>query len=316
MRQVLITGASGFIGSHLAAALVRRGAIVRCWLRPSSDDVRLRELDVQIVRGSLNEAVQDCDTVFHLAGEVRQVDRAMLEQANVELARDMAGACAKQPSPPVLVLMSSLAAGRPEDDLPVSDYGRSKRDGEREARQVADRVPVTIARPPVVFGEGDHAMHKLAHAVLRTGLLLAPGSKHHRLSMVHVTDLAEGLILAAEQGRRVTGGGCEGVYYLSDPHSLDYVDFGRILADFRGKPVRVLTAPSWLVRSSAVVTQWSDRLRGRVGYFGPDKAREALAGSWVCDTTSAERELGFRVAKPLADRWHQTLRWYQEQGWL
>lgn len=174
MTKVLISGATGFIGTHLAQAAVSQGYDVTCLMHRTLPSQRLDRLSVRRVcgnvtdRDSLAAAVQGQDIVFHLAGCVKAIQPCRFYEINEQGTRNIAEVCAARTTPPVLIVVSSLAAAGPssperprrEDDdppRPVSHCGRSKLAGENAARQLADRVPTTIVRPPVVFGEGDPA---------------------------------------------------------------------------------------------------------------------------------------------------------------
>ncbi|MGA2620936.1 MAG: NAD-dependent epimerase/dehydratase family protein [Thermoguttaceae bacterium] len=219
MTKILITGANGFIGAHLLQELVARGHDVTCLVRCSSVLERIRRLAVRLVEGditdreSLPAAVAGQEVVFQLAGCLRALRVEQFFEVNQQGLSNVAWACARLGTPPVLVACSSLAAvgpsaaGRPriESDrpAPVSYYGRSKWAGERALRPWADRLPITIVRPPVVFGESDRATRELFWPIARLGLHLAPGWREQRFSLIHAADLVALLILAAERGKRI-----------------------------------------------------------------------------------------------------------------
>ncbi|HEY6105649.1 MAG TPA: NAD-dependent epimerase/dehydratase family protein, partial [Anaeromyxobacteraceae bacterium] len=152
----LLTGATGFIGLTLAERLRARGDAVRALARASSRVEELSALGVDLVRGdvtdprSLPAAVDGCEAVVHLAGLTKALGPEEYRRVNVLGARHLAAACSEARPGPVLVLVSSLAAagpalaGRPrrEEDppAPVSDYGRSKLEGEQEVRALAGRL--------------------------------------------------------------------------------------------------------------------------------------------------------------------------------
>jgi nucleoside-diphosphate-sugar epimerase len=335
--KALITGATGFIGAHLAAALVEAGYRVVCLARPTSRSDRLTGLDVQIASGdvhdldSLVRATHGVDVVFHLAGLIKALRYEQLLEVNEEGTRNVARACAMQPTPPILLVVSSRAAAGPsphgrlrrESDpaCPVSNYGRSKRAGELAAAQFADRVPLTIVRPPVVFGEGDPAMLSMFRPIKWLRVHVVPGFTERRASMLHAADLAAGLIAAAQRGERIvpasTDGDSRGYYFFAAEVHPTFAEWGWLIARSLGRRrVQVVRAPELLGWGLACGSEAWSRLRRRPHIFSVDKLREATAGSWVCDADRARRELGFSVAADLETRFSQTTRWYQSQGWI
>jgi len=340
MSRVLVTGASGFIGSHLVEALIARGDEVATLVRKTSRIDQLQSLGVELAYGdvtdleSLRAAVGGKSIVYHLAGLTRALRARQFYEVNEQGVRNVAQACAERPDPPVLVVVSSLAAAGPsprgrlrmESDPsgPVSHYGRSKRAGEKWAEKLADRVPITVVRPPIVFGEADTATFQMFKAVARSRMHLVPGYVPHRFSVIHAADLAELLILAAERGSRLPSPGREdedpkasGYYFAAYSDHPTYYRLGRMIGEALGHR-RTLTIPfgTPVVRLVGAVGDLVGRVKGRQVVLNLDKAREATAGSWACAPEKARDELGFTAPVSLSDRLSQAARWYREQGWL
>jgi len=340
MARVLVTGASGFIGSHLVEALIARGDEVTALVRKTSQVDRLEPLGVALAHGdvtdleSLGAAAAGKSTVYHLAGLTRALRAGQFYEVNERGICNAAQACADQPDPPVLVVVSSLAAAGPsprgrlrtESDPPgpVSHYGRSKRGGEKAAEEFADRVPITVVRPPIVFGEGDTATLQMFKTVARSRMHLVPGFAPHRFSMIHAADLAKLLILAAERGSRLPPPGCEnkdpnasGYYFAACDEHPTYYQLGRMIGEALGHRW-TLTIPfgRHVVRAVGAVGDLIGRVKGRQVVLNLDKAREATAGSWACSPEKARDDLGFAVRVTLSDRLRQSAEWYREQGWL
>lgn len=127
--------------------------------------------------------------------------------------------------------------------------------------------------------------------------------------------------MAAERGSRVGGAPDSdpgnGIYFLASEQDLDYGDLGQMIGSAVGrKRVRVLRAPGWLGYCAALMGEMVSRLSRRPSLFNVDKMREDLAGSWTCSASRIERELGFAVARPLAERLSQTAGWYASHGLL
>ena len=279
---------------------------------------------------SLTAAIAGADVVFHLAGLTKALSYDELLSVNEQGTRNVAQACADQPSPPVMVLVSSLAAAGPspidrprlESDpaCPVSNYGRSKRAGELAARGFADRVPLTIVRPPIVFGEGDASMLPMFRPIKWLRLHLVPGFTERRASMIHASDLVAGLIAAAEKGQRVPasdhGDRGRGIYYLAAEKSPTFSEWGQLIARSLGYGrLRVVRTRGIELGAGRPNEAWA-RLRRRPHIFNVDKIREATAGSWVCGADRARRDLSFTVGADLESRFVQTTRWYRSQGWI
>ena len=338
MAKVLVTGASGFIGTHLVAALAARGDEVTCLVRNSSKVDHLQALGVRLVFGdvthcdSLPAAVAGQQVVYHLAGLTRTLKDRQFYEVNYRGAAHVAKACARQQTPPVLVHVSSLAAagpvidGRPrvESDPPApqSHYGRSKRSGERAAESLAHRVPITIVRPPIVLGQRDPWGVSLFRSILRFGVHLVPGLKPQRFSVIHADDLAQLLILAAERGRRLPPLGQDGdsagqgYYFAACEQDPTYADLGRLVAESAGRRVLVIPTAMPVVRMVAAGCEAISRVSRLPMPLNLDKVREIAAGSWVCSAQTAKTDLGFEVGAPLIERLRQTVQWYRQEGWL
>lgn len=338
MAKVLVTGASGFIGTHLVAALAARGDEVSCLVRRTSNVELLQTTGAKLVFGdvtdpdSLPAAVAGQQVVYHLAGRTLVLKSRQFYEVNRRGVVHVVKACAGQETPPVLVYVSSLAAaGAAVDDrpriesdppAPVSHYGRSKRSGEHAAESYAQRVPISIIRPPIVFGEGDHLAFPMFHTIMRLGVHMVPGFKPRLFSMIHADDLSQLLILAAERGRRLAPLGCagdqagQGYYFAACEQDLTYADFGRWVAESVGRRVLVLPTAMPVIRTITAVGEVISQVRHQPLLMNMDKAREIEAGSWICSAQKARDELGFEVAAPLMARLRQTAEWYKQEGWL
>lgn len=352
MSVALVTGASGFIGSHLVEALAARGDEVRCLVRPTSNRRYLEPHGVRFFEGDVTEpeslaaAVSGVDVVYNLAGltkALRTVDQVRVNGSGVD---HVAQACAAQKSPPVHVLVSSIAAAGParrgklrlESDAPtpVSNYGRSKRDGELSAQRWADRVPTTVIRPGVVFGERDRLTLPMFRSINRLRLHAVVGFSPPQLSCIYAGDLAQMLVAAGARGERLapqnghsqgdgktqngashSNGHGQGIYNACCAEYPDYGELGRMLADaleMRFVVVMPLPRPFHLVVGG--LSQFGGRLVGRPVTLSIDKMREAAVTSWAVSGEKAQSQLGFAPAKPLAERLRQTAAWYREQRWL
>lgn len=325
MRLASITGATGFVGGHLAEHLLQGGWRVRALVRTTSDVRRLRDLGVELQPGdladrdALRRAVDGADTVFHLAAANFARSELEFVRANVDGTREVVEAIASAGTPPRrLVHLSSYAAcgpapegrsrGAADPPAPLTAYGRSKLAGEAVARSLTERgTEVIVLRAPAVYGPGDRAMLSY-YRLVRLGLAPSPAGSAERLHLIFAPDLARTLARAADAPT--------GTFPVADPVEHSWSEMVDAIAAAVGRrPVRV-PLPAPLVRAAARVTETVGGWSGRAVPFNREKAEEMLARAWVCDLDGSEALLPAEQVTPLAEGVAQTVRWYTREGWL
>lgn len=330
MHTLFVTGASGFIGTHLVRELVRRGMHCKCLIRATSSIDALPTDGVEFVQGSLEEpesyraALVGCDTVIHLAGVIFGLNETQLNRVNAESCAHLADACLAIRQPPRLVFISSVAAAGPppagvaiRDEThaphPISFYGRSKRRGELLLTERADRLPITIIRPGIVFGPGDQNLADLFRSIIRWRLHVVAGFRTPPLSLIYVEDLVQLILLAVERGETLRPNpACSEGYYIAcdDSEFPNYWEFGQRIARSVDQKVFVWPLWRWVAKCVGLAAQTAAKMSGRPSLLTLDKVREGTVRSWASSSQKARHQLGFAPTKSLDDYLRETSRWY------
>lgn len=321
--KVFVTGGTGFVGTHLVAALRARRDAVTCLVRSPAKARALGWDDVRIVEGDLDtpaalrEGCADAEIVYHVAGRISARNlREFLTVNRDGTARVLESAAARPPLR--FVYVSTLAVGgptvpgQPIDETraptPVTDYGHSKLAGEELVR--AAPFPWTIVRPPVVYGERDRETLRIFR-LARAGWGPVIGDGSQELSVVYVGDLAAALIAVA-----VAPAATGRVYYAAHP----IVTTSRGLVEAVGRAVgrrpRVVRLPSTLAQVALWAVGSLAHLAGRATVLSADKANEFLAPAWTCRADALARDAGWRAETDLEPGLARTAAWYRAEGWL
>jgi nucleoside-diphosphate-sugar epimerase len=338
MQRVLVTGATGFIGGHLTEALTRNGNETRCLVRPTSDTRRLSEIGAALVEGDvtkadgLDEAVANVDLVFHLAGLTTALSKAEMSKVNAEGPGLVAAACARRQTPPAMIVMSSVAAAGPterdairvESDpvAPISNYGHSKRAGELAAAKWADRVPITIIRPGIIFGPRDRLTLPIFKTIATWGIHPVVGMGRTKLALLHIDDLIDLLLKVAHNGERLPAtesGATEpgaGVYFASHGSAPSYREFGSLIARAMNRQVVSIPLFPPVAWSAAAVSQLWSQVRRRSDPLNVDKIREAVQTSWAISNEKAKRQLNWKLRASLEKQLQDTVKWYEANKWI
>jgi len=318
--MTLVTGAAGFIGSHLTEALLARGEKVRALIRRSSSTRYLPSMDLcygDLVRGDgLPQALAGVGTVFHVAGVTKALRPQDYHAGNVQASETLARAAAGQGIRFVhvssLAAMGPNAAGTPlTEDAPArpfTRYGQSKLEAERVVRAaVPDAV---IVRPPVVYGPRDSGVFQVLKPISRGWALEIAGGERW-FSAIYVQDLVEGLIAAAASP--VAAGR---VYFLAHPKPVSWSELTAAAARIMHRQPRVLRIPAPVARAVGLCAELWAQVTRRPAIVSRAKVAEAQCPAWTCDPRRAAAELGFQAHTVIEDGLAETLAWYKEAGWI
>ena len=325
----VVTGSTGFIGRHVVDALLERGAEVRALVRPETPrdrrDPRIGHWEADLLDDrSMRESPiwKDASHVFHLAGVTRGRTLDQFRAGNViPTANLLAALAARGGRSPRIVLVSSQAAAGParsadapvrasDRPIPIEAYGRSKLQAEQAVVRYRDSLPVTIVRPSSVYGPGDRDfLNVFRQERHRVAVRVVP--RDHLLSLVYVGDLVRALLLAAEQTVAVGR-----TYFIADESPLTWGALYDAIDTVMGRQPLGVPLPSPMLRLAARGGDIVSTITGRSLILNRNKAALARPRWWLCDSSPAREELGWRAEVPLLDGLRATYNWYVEAHWL
>ncbi|MDZ3837413.1 MAG: NAD(P)-dependent oxidoreductase [Rhodospirillales bacterium] len=308
---VAVTGATGFVGSALCAALAGEGREVKALVR-SANRAGSLPAGVEPVLGALDEEpalaalVDGAGIVIHAAGIVAAREPDEFDRVNAAGTARLVAAVKSAARSPRILLISSLAARHPR----LSAYAASKRAGEEIV--AGSGLEHCIVRPPAVYGPGDRATLPLFRQ-LAGGLLLAPKIEGGRFSLLHVDDLARLLCVLLQQPAWA------GETFEPDDGRFGgygWRDLAAIAGKAQGKTVRCLELPRAVVWCAAVAQELAAAVTGGAAMLSRGKLGELCYPDWVCNRESMGGAAGWAPAVDFAEGFLATLAWYRRRGWI
>jgi dihydroflavonol-4-reductase len=324
--QILVTGATGFTGGHLARSLANQGHAVRALVRPGSATRELDVAGIELFEGQLTSAgdvlaaAANCEQVYHIAALFRTAGHPDSHYRDVNLGGTLnVLAAARQHGCERVVHCSTggvhgHVAEPPADEnyrfAPDDIYQRSKLEAEMAARAaIASGQPISIFRPGAIYGEGDLRFLKLFRAIHKRRFIMI-GSGRTRLHLVHVDDMVQGIALCGSRPEALGQ-----TFLIAGPQAPTLNEIADTAADIMNVPRPRLHIPVWPVYAAG----WACEMlcvpfgiepplhRRRVGFFTHHRE---------FDISKARRLLGFAPGVTVAEGIRRTTRWYAEQGYL
>ena len=331
--RILVSGASGFIGSGLVAALAAEGHKVFALMRQSSSSELMKGLQFTRISGdlgnveSLNRACIGMDAVIHLGGLLTAKNREEFFKLNAEGTKNIALAAIQAKTVKRFIYLSSLSAAGPsiglapksetDPDHPVSFYGESKLRGELYLDELKGQLPFIILRPPMVYGPRDKNILLFFKSVQKNWMPLLPSKSttgHKYYSSIYVDDLIQAIILGLAAPESIYKSGER--FFVSDGQIYTYERImGMIATELNVTPIRV-KIPIFLVTAGFKTGTLLSKIAGKSLPFTEDKLHEILPDYWICSSQKAFKDLGFKPKYSMDSGIPQTAAWYKMHGWL
>ena len=329
--KILITGASGFIGSFIVEEALRRGFETWAAVRGSSSRQFLTDERINFIELNLSSEEQlteqlrglQFDYVVHAAGVTKCLDKQDFHRINTEGTQHLVRVLlALQMRINRFVYISSLSImgaireQQPYTEILESDvakpntaYGKSKLEAEKWLATVKD-LPYVILRPTGVYGPRERDYFMMAKSI-QSHTDFAVGYKQQDITFVYVTDVVQAVFLALEKG--VTGR----KYFLSDGEVYQSSTFSNLIRKELGNPWWIrITAPIWVLRVVTFIGEYVGRLTGKVTALNNDKYNIMRQRNWRCDIEPARKELGYEPKVKLEEGVRRSIQWYKDNKWL
>jgi len=331
--NVFVTGANGFIGSHLVDKLVENKYNVNVLVRKNSDLSNLshliKEKKINVIETNfddvnlLSSQLIDVDYIYHVGGAVTAKNWEQYKKANVDNTINLLEATLiSSPKIKRFLFVSSQTASGPsinfenpkteiEEMNPISMYGKSKQIAEMEVAKYFDKIPITIARPPAVFGPRDKAILDVFKTV-NSGIGAMIGFNKKYVSLINCFDLVDGFILAAESENSISQ-----TYFISSDqfYTWDYL-IPLIAQKLNKKNVLKIKLPHTLVLTLGKLSERVGGLFGVTPVFNKEKANDFIQNYWTCSIEKAKTEISYTQKIDIEKALELTIDWYKKNKWI
>jgi nucleoside-diphosphate-sugar epimerase len=327
MKNVLVTGATGFIGLHVAKTLLAQGVAVRCLVHKNSRFDFLNPFQPELVQGdillpeTLRPALQGIDAIVHSAGLKTAPSYQKFLAVNEAGCRNLYRVCAQvNPGISRIVHISSLAAlgpsrdGKPltEEHLPkpISYYGKSKLAGQRIAESFMKDLPISILLPPAVYGPFDKDFLTYFRCVKR-GIMPVIAGHDRFFSIIYVKDAVAAVLTCLTSPKSVGK-----KFLIEDDCTQSWSSMAKTICTAMGKAPLKIPIPLPVIKLVGTAGALLAKLSGHAPLLNSDRIREFLEPAWICSSQRIRQELGFQTRYPLREGVRETVNWYRENGWL
>jgi dihydroflavonol-4-reductase len=321
-----VTGANGFVGSHLVDFLLEKGHEVHAIVRATSNLQWIENKGVIFHKcgltdiAKLAEAFDGANYIYHVAGVVKVPTLEGFIKGNVTMTRNVMEAAIQINTIKRVVVVSSMAATgyaeigsevNEESPLrPIEAYGVSKVEQEKVVNEYADRIPTTIIRPPGIYGPRDAEIFAFFKAT-NNGISALMGFTAKEMSLIHVRDLVQGMYQAAMSPSAIGE-----VYFLGSMECYNWKQLGDIASKAMDKKTITLKIPHFILFIIGYIGQFLESVFGMDVALNKDRAYRITRPSWYCSSAKAAKEIGFEQTIKIEDGFRETVEWYRAKGWL
>ena len=325
--KAFVTGATGFVGSNLVDRLVELGFDVYCLRRKTSNIQWLKNKNVNFVEGDLfdNEVLEntlkDTDYVFHVAGVVKSKTREGFYKGNTYATKNLVELTYKSnPNIKRFVFVSSQAVCGPNpDDKPVTEeyiprpittYGITKLKSEEEVLKFKDKIPVSIVRPPAIYGPRDTEI-LIYFKTFAKGLNSIIGFGDKYLSLIYVEDLVDGIIAASNEN--IKSGE---IFFICSNESYSWDEIAETTSKILNRNPIKIRIPHFVVFTVGTISQSLSIFSKNAATLNIEKCKDITRRRWVCSNEKARKVLGFNPKHSLEQGFQKTIEWYKQNNWL
>ena len=328
--KILITGASGFIGSFIVEEALKRGFETWAAVRKSSSREWLQDERIHFIELNLSSKEQlveqlrgkDFDYVVHAAGVTKCLNKQDFHRINTEGTRNLAEALLEVGMPlkrfifvSSLSIFGAIKEQQPYEEIresdtpqPNTEYGKSKLEAEKYLATTT--LPYIILRPTGVYGPREKDYFIMAKSIQQHSDF-AVGYQQQDITFVYVSDVVQAVFLALEKGENGRK------YFLSDGEVYQSATFSNLIHEALGRPWWIrITAPVWVLRIVTFLGEYIGRITGKVTALNNDKYNLLKQRNWRCDIQPAIDELGYQPKVQLEEGVKKTIQWYRDHKWL
>jgi nucleoside-diphosphate-sugar epimerase len=323
----LVTGGTGFVGSHLVDLLLSKNYDVWCIVRKSSNLRWLKGKNVKLIDCGLNDknallkSINNVDYIYHVAGVVKSKTKEGYYLGNVETTKNLLETVIENKiNVKRFVVVGSLTATGPSlNGIPVNEesppnpittYGRSKLEEEKLALSFKDKIPITICRAPAVYGERDTEIF-IYFKTFSKGLTTLIGFNEKKLSLIHVSDLVEGIYQAS-----ISDKAAGEIYFISSEEFYNWEQINKLTAEIIGKKPIVVRIPHFMVYTISAFAQFLSLFSSNAATLNIEKAKDLTQRYWICDCSKAKEHFGYNQKISIVEGIRRTVSWYRETGWI